>query len=91
MKRSTSRFFFFVAAVAAGAISFGLWSGNLQAVTNSNGPWCPPNTTADHTTTVQMCYMGGTVNAAPTTQTNYITAKTGTCGACGTSPVAPQY
>ncbi|TCO91952.1 hypothetical protein EV701_107233 [Chthoniobacter flavus] len=86
MKRSISRFFFFTAAVATGALCFGLWSAKVQAVTTGNGPWCPPNTLADHTTTVDMCYQGKTVSAAPSTQTTYLTQKTGTCGACGTSP-----
>jgi hypothetical protein len=89
MNQSIKRISLFAAAIVAGAAAFGLfWSAQVQAVTTANGPWCPPNTQANHTTNVTMCYKGTTTtpNVDPTTQTVYLTGKNGSyCGACGSS------
>jgi hypothetical protein len=90
MNQSIKRVSLFVAAGAAGAVAFGLfWSAQVHAAGTSNGPWCPPNTQANHTTSVTMCYKGTTTTPGvdPTTQTLYLTSHNGSyCGACGSSP-----
>ena len=82
MKRSI-RISFFALAVAVGALSFGLWSANVQAFTSGGGT--PPCST---TSNVSMCYTPTHTtifNVPPATQSTNLSTGKYTCGACPVS------
>lgn len=76
MSQPIKRISFFAAAIAVGAVAFGVvWSPKAAAVASqcSSAP-------------ATMCYKGSTyTNVLPFIQAQYL-ASGGTCGACNTSP-----
>ena len=81
MTRSIQRSFCFAAAIATGALFFGLWSAKVQAF-SGGGQTC------NATQNVSMCYTptNTTVNnVPPATQSSYLASGKYTCGACPTS------
>ncbi len=87
MKRSLQRSLSFAAAVAIGALAFGLfWSAQMHARSVGGGPYCNANSN------VSMCYNGNVVNNVdPPTQSIYLNSgRPGTgCSLAVCTPTSP--